>query len=453
MNNKFLNKINLFVLFSILLLAAAAQQTFAATWTVTKTADTNDNVCNADCSLREAVAVAQAGDEIKFQANLAGTTITLTGTIFIGKSITINGNYKLAISGGDKVRIFTVGNHANVTMKNLDLGNAYINEQPSPWTGVGGAIYVSNASLELDNCYIHNSRAYSSGAGVGVIDGVLVVNNSLIAANKASLGGGGIYANASRIKISNTKFNLNTAPGIGSPGLGGALVMMGGTLEMSDSSIYKSSSGSKGGAIYLYGFTDSIFTIRDSAIHNNSSQTGGGIYNQEGKLNLINSTLSNNHATAGSGGALSNHADAFLRNVTVTANTATADAGGIDSVAGGVNFGNTIIAGNSGGNFTSNIKGTLTSAGYNVIGPFVNAFILGDQTGNQFNVIDPMLNPLTYNGSATLNHLPKAGSPVIDAGSNALAVDDSGNPLLTDQRGLIRIFGSAVEIGAVEVSN
>jgi len=28
----------------------------AATWTVTKTADTNDGVCDADCSLREAVA-------------------------------------------------------------------------------------------------------------------------------------------------------------------------------------------------------------------------------------------------------------------------------------------------------------------------------------------------------------------------------------------------------------
>lgn len=439
----------------MLLLAAAAQQTFAATtWTVTKTADTNDNVCNADCSLREAVAAAQDNDQIKFQSNLAGTTITLAGTIIIGKSITINGNYKLAISGGDKVRIFGVGNHATVTMKNLDLGNAYIDEQPSPWIGIGGAIYINNASLELDNCYIHNSRAYSSGAGVGVIDGVLVVNNSLIAANKALYGGGGIYAHSSRIKISNTKFNLNTAPGVGSPGLGGALVMMGGTLDISDSSIYKSSSGSKGGAIYLYGFTDSIFTIRDSAIHNNSSQTGGGIYNREGKLNLINSTLSNNHATAGNGGALSNYSDAFLRNVTVTANTAAADAGGIDAVAGEVNFGNTIIAGNtSGGNFTPNITGALTSAGHNVIGPYLNAFILGDQTGNQFNVIDPMLNPLTYNGSATLNHLPKAGSPVIDAGSSALAVDESGNPLLTDQRGFIRIFGGAVDIGAVEVSN
>ncbi|MDQ6787766.1 MAG: CSLREA domain-containing protein, partial [Acidobacteriota bacterium] len=36
----------------------------AATLTVTKTADTNDGVCNSDCSLREAIAVAASNDTI-----------------------------------------------------------------------------------------------------------------------------------------------------------------------------------------------------------------------------------------------------------------------------------------------------------------------------------------------------------------------------------------------------
>jgi CSLREA domain-containing protein len=42
---------------------------YAATYTVTKTADTNDGICNADCSFREAVAVANShagNDEIDF---------------------------------------------------------------------------------------------------------------------------------------------------------------------------------------------------------------------------------------------------------------------------------------------------------------------------------------------------------------------------------------------------
>ena len=43
-----------------------------------------------------------------------------------------------------------------------------------------------------------------------------------------------------------------------------------------------------------------------------------------------------------------------------------------------------------------------------------------------------------------------AGSPAIDAGSNALAVGPDGKPLLTDQRGYYRIFNGTVDIGAYE---
>ena len=44
------------------------------------------------------------------------------------------------------------------------------------------------------------------------------------------------------------------------------------------------------------------------------------------------------------------------------------------------------------------------------------------------------------------------GSPAIDAGNNALAVDSQGNPLTTDQRGLPRIVNTVVDIGAFESS-
>ena len=44
------------------------------------------------------------------------------------------------------------------------------------------------------------------------------------------------------------------------------------------------------------------------------------------------------------------------------------------------------------------------------------------------------------------------GSPAIDAGSVALAVDANGDPLVTDQRGegFPRILGQSVDIGAYE---
>src|SRR5215467_757484 len=58
---------------------------FGATFTVTKTADTNDGVCDADCSLREAIGAANqatSNDVIQFDAAVFSTpkTITLNGT-------------------------------------------------------------------------------------------------------------------------------------------------------------------------------------------------------------------------------------------------------------------------------------------------------------------------------------------------------------------------------------
>src|SRR5262249_26153072 len=77
----------------------------AATFMVTKTADTNDGVCNADCSLREAVVAANAAagaDMITFAASLNGSPIQLTipgddnlsmvGDLDINTDITIIGN-------------------------------------------------------------------------------------------------------------------------------------------------------------------------------------------------------------------------------------------------------------------------------------------------------------------------------------------------------------------------
>ena len=65
---------------------------------------------------------------------------------------------------------------------------------------------------------------------------------------------------------------------------------------------------------------------------------------------------------------------------------------------------------------------------------------------------DPLLGPLADNGGPTMTHALLPGSPAIDAGNNALAVDANGNPLTNDQRaaGFDRIFGGTVDIGAFE---
>ena len=56
---------------------------------------------------------------------------------------------------------------------------------------------------------------------------------------------------------------------------------------------------------------------------------------------------------------------------------------------------------------------------------------------------DPNLDSLDFNGGLTRTQPPHAGSPVIDAGSNPLA-------LATDQRGAPRVAGSTADMGAYE---
>src|SRR6186713_2210958 len=69
----------LFAASTMLLLMVCAAS--AATFTVTKTADTNDNVCDADCSLREAIVAANAStvaDIINFDPTVFGNPQTIT---------------------------------------------------------------------------------------------------------------------------------------------------------------------------------------------------------------------------------------------------------------------------------------------------------------------------------------------------------------------------------------
>ena len=197
----------------------------------------------------------------------------------------------------------------------------------------------------------------------------------------------------------------------------------------------------------------------------------GGFSNDGGTLTVVNSTISGNIASkeysytaAYAGGGFCNSGDVTLRNVTITNNTA-AYGGGITNT-GSLNFANTIVAYNyivSGAVFVDGdfseieyASGTITSAGGNLVGDSLinsfntGAFIIAYHPTDILGA-NPMLGSLAYNGGATPTHALLVGSPAIDKGVNSLAQDPFNNSLLqTDQRGLARIVGSAVDIGAFE---
>ncbi len=113
----------------------------AATFTVTKTADTNDGVCDGDCSLREAIAAAEANagpDVIDFSNLITQPIIISSPFLVITTDMTIDGSRatNLTISGGGNSRIFWIQN-GTITIQNLTLANGYAKGGDSD-TGGGG---------------------------------------------------------------------------------------------------------------------------------------------------------------------------------------------------------------------------------------------------------------------------------------------------------------------------
>ncbi|HYT93264.1 MAG TPA: Ig-like domain-containing protein, partial [Gemmataceae bacterium] len=221
-------------------------------------------------------------------------------------------------------------------------------------------------------------------------------------------------------------------------------------------------------------------TIFGTTIAGNSGSQGAGISN-EGTLNLLSSTVSGNvsggdgggisiaspfttrvststiinNISAGRGGGIFNAGlQTDVYGSTITGNAAANNAGGIAIVAGStLTLNNTIVAENTvTGVGSPNINGRVSQGSGNFIGVGDNNLTgitngtNGNRIGNPlFPPLDPLLGPLQDNGGPTLTRAPLPGSPVINAGVTSIP-----SPTDLDQRGLLRIVGSAIDIGAVE---
>jgi hypothetical protein len=142
-----------------------------------------------------------------------------------------------------------------------------------------------------------------------------------------------------------------------------------------------------------------------------------------------------------------------IQNSTISNNTATSTLSG--SGGGGINGGtltitNSVVSGNF-NNFAPDILGNndFPNVNYSAIGNLKNATLSLSSGNNLPFGTNVLLVPLTDNGGPTKTMLPQSGSPLINAGSNALI--PAG--ITTDQRGgsFVRSSGVAVDIGAVEI--
>ena len=222
-----------------------------------------------------------------------------------------------------------------------------------------------------------------------------------------------------------------------------------GTVVIRDLTIMGGAAGSDGGGVY----NKAVLTIERATITGNaSSGKGGGIYNAPtGLLTVVNSTISGNLSKS-SGGGLYNAGTAGLNNLTITTNHADLGGGGIAVQGGTLNIWNSIVSGNIDHAPTSkapDCAGTLSSAGYNLIGDSAGCTI-GASAPGILTGVNPVLGSLQDNGGFSPTHALLDGSPAIDAANPSVPGSGGNACLAVDQRGAHRPRGVACDIGAYE---
>lgn len=367
---------------TLALFFVAMQPTFAATLTVTSNNDSGAG------SLRAVVAVAGSGDLIVF--GITGT-ITLSGVIPVAAAISINGPGadKLAISGGNTTRIFSVSSAASITGLTLRNGLANVSALR------GGAIF-NTGSLMLDSVALKSNVAFDGGGAIynesaSAATGQLIVRNSEISGNSISdpsgIGGGAILSTSTAGNFASVTIVNSTISG-------------------------------------------------NNANANSTGMVGGGIYFASGALRIFNSTVAANRAGAAGGDI---H-QASVANTSLTIRNSIVSGGLIDLVNPALSDIDLFQPGGAG----------IASFGYNIVGN--RSAGTGYAATDAANGTNPNLGVLAANGGPTFTMLPSAASPALGFVPIASCLGDAGAPLTRDQRGNLRQFSGAVacDAGATE---
>lgn len=193
-----------------------------STLTVTTLVDTDDSICDANCSLRDAIAAAAPGDMIVFAPSIRGGNIQLTRTLVIDKSVTIDGPNKRRISLTADPSFRAIHVRIAGTMRVVTLDGLIIRKGGAP-DGDGGGILLDpefQATINLVNCAVFDNSA-QRGGGIYMNFGTLFVVDSTIANNTATGNGsaGGIETFQGTLQIINSTISANkslgTADGVG----------------------------------------------------------------------------------------------------------------------------------------------------------------------------------------------------------------------------------------------
>lgn len=400
-------------------------------FTVTKTFDTDDGSCDADCSLREAIAAAAAVpgfDRIIFTEAAEFTHNLTLGQLRISSAVRIDGaGQRITVrSGGGGARVFRIDANAAAELVGLTIADG---RADAGGVGNHGAGILNLGRLLLTGVTVRGGIAAGAGGGI-YSSGVLTLVNSVVVDNSAAEGGGIASDGTLSVHASVVRDNVGTFSGGG--------IGNGGDAWVTDSTISGNSTSVDGGGVSNMG---SLTMVGSTVSGNDAFDYGGGILNGlfsgEAELLLVNSTVSGNSSVFFQGGGVASFGTAVIRKTTVTGNAANAffDSGGGLWSNGSISLQNSIVAGNSADGSAANgaadcASGGISSLGFNVFGQLTGCAAdgPGDRTAQPAQVPQALLAPLDTNGGLTRTHalVYAETNPAPDIGGTCATVDQRG---------------------------
>ena len=248
---------------------------------VNSNADPGDGVCDATCTLRDAISAANANgaglDDILFDNTVFNTSQTinlLTALPDITKSVTINGpganllTVRRDYNAATNFRVFNIPNGGfNVALTGITISNGRASDY-------GGGIF-SQSNLTLTNVHVTGNQATNNGGGVFCFNGTFNLNGSTVSGNTAGDagldGGGGLELRLGNATLTNSTISGNTANNTAS---GAGVVFVDEAGQVTSCTIANNITGTAntGGGILTIGAAGgtATTTLRNTIIANNS---------------------------------------------------------------------------------------------------------------------------------------------------------------------------------------
>jgi len=202
------------------------------------------------------------------QINTSSAMPTISNHMTITGDAT--GNTLFRASTNSNYRLLEISGAFTITLNNLTIQGG----DPGG-SNAGGGILNTGGTLTLNNCVIDGNTTGSSanGHGGGIShSGTLIINNSTLKNND-----GGTFGKA------------------------GAIYIVAGTATLTNCTVHNNSCGNNGGGIYADN-SSTLNLVNCTIVNNNTSFNNpgfatGGVYYNQGVLNMTNTILANNTST------------------------------------------------------------------------------------------------------------------------------------------------------------